>query len=241
MTDEVIYSGRELEAMDFAVNYHRWILAFFRPYLGKRIVEVGAGTGSFSEMLLAEAIDSLSVVEPSKAMHAQLAQRLAGSQAMQATTYHATFRQVAAHLKAAQAPDCVVYVNVLEHIEDDEGELAAVRTLLETRDRVCIFVPALSALYSRFDKRLGHFRRYRKSELEGKCRHAGFNIVASRYFDVLGILPWWLNFTLLGRQNLSPGSVRLYDRAVVPLARAMESAIAPPLGKNLILVAERAS
>jgi hypothetical protein len=42
------YPGRELEAMSFAINYHRWILGLLTPYLGGRVVEVGAGAGSFS-------------------------------------------------------------------------------------------------------------------------------------------------------------------------------------------------
>src|SRR4051812_30371942 len=52
MQEQWSYPGRELESMVFAANYHRWILDIFRPYLGKRIVEVGAGSGSFSELLL---------------------------------------------------------------------------------------------------------------------------------------------------------------------------------------------
>ena len=238
MTEEIIYHGRDLEAMDFAVNYHRWILALFRPYLGRRVVEVGAGTGSFSELLLGEAIESLSLVEPSKAMYDQLAERFRQGP-RPVDTYKATFREVADRLRYAHQPDCVIYVNVLEHIEDDKGELAAVRDVLAAKGRICIFVPALPALYSRFDERLGHFRRYRRTELEGKCQLAGFDVLMSRYFDALGILPWWLKFTLLRSETMQAGAVSLYDRYVVPLARTAESAFSPPLGKNLILVAER--
>lgn len=51
--------------MSFAANYHRWILEIFAPYLGTRLVEVGAGTGSFSELLLERDLDSLTLVGPS--------------------------------------------------------------------------------------------------------------------------------------------------------------------------------
>jgi hypothetical protein len=46
------YFGKDLEAMSFANNYHRWILSEFLPYLGSSVAEVGAGTGSFSSLIL---------------------------------------------------------------------------------------------------------------------------------------------------------------------------------------------
>ncbi len=72
MSEKHGYAGKDLEAMSFAVNYHRWILSIFEPYLGKRVVEVGAGTGSFSELLLEQRLESLALVEPSTAMYQQL-------------------------------------------------------------------------------------------------------------------------------------------------------------------------
>ena len=76
MSEKHGYAGKDLEAMSFAVNYHRWILSIFEPHLGKRVVEVGAGTGSFSELLLERRLESLSLVEPSTAMHQQLCRRM---------------------------------------------------------------------------------------------------------------------------------------------------------------------
>ena len=51
MADAAAYAGRDLESMSFARNYHRWILDTFAPYLGTRLVEVGAGSGSFSRLI----------------------------------------------------------------------------------------------------------------------------------------------------------------------------------------------
>src|SRR6185503_16638370 len=76
MKEQWTYPGRELESMAFAVNYHRWILDIFRPYLGKRIVEVGAGSGSFSELLLETKPEQLDSIEPSSNMYPLLADHL---------------------------------------------------------------------------------------------------------------------------------------------------------------------
>ena len=240
MSESVGYVGKDLEAMSFAVNYHRWILSRFAPYLGKRVVEVGAGTGSFSELLLELRPQTLSLVEPSQSMFEQLSQRAPRfSGAVEVKLYNDTFDRVAAQIRARQQPDSIVYVNVLEHTADDKREIRVMAETLGPGGRAFIFVPALSWLYGSFDREINHYRRYSRGDLESKCRAAGFRILLSRYFDLFGVLPWWLKYRLLKSRKLEPGAVRLYDQAVVPIAKRLESTFAPPLGKNLLLVAEK--
>src|SRR5690242_8653103 len=71
------YPGKELEAMALATNYRRWIMESFKPFLGKHILEVGAGAGSFSEMFLRERPQSLTILEPSDNLYPSLSRRLA--------------------------------------------------------------------------------------------------------------------------------------------------------------------
>lgn len=235
------YTGRELEAMSEASNYHRWILTIFAPYLGRHLVEVGAGLGSFSELILSNhACETLSLVEPSGEMYQQLAAReLRMPSGPRVDTYHANFPEAAPFITAKQSVDSVIYVNVLEHIADDEVELDAIHQALSDKGRVFLFVPALRWLYGAFDERVGHVRRYTKSELEEKLRRAGFQIVFSGYFDLLGIAPWWIKYRLLKSATMEAGAVRFYDRYIVPATRRFESVIQPPIGKNVIMVAEK--
>lgn len=239
--DGFTYTGRELEAMSAASNYHSWILGIFTPYLGRHLVEVGAGMGSFSELILSHHVcETLSLVEPSREMFEHLrvrARQLPASPRID--VYHASFPEAAPQITAKQAPDSVIYVNVLEHIEDDEAELAAILDALSRPGRVFIFVPALTWLYGAFDERVGHLRRYMKSELEGKLSRAGFQILVSTYFDLAGVAPWWIKYRLLKSATMQTGAVRFYDRYIVPSARRFESVIKPPIGKNLIVVAEK--
>jgi SAM-dependent methyltransferase len=133
----------------------------------------------------------------------------------------------------------VVLVNVLEHIEDDERALAELARIVAPGGSLLIFVPALTFLMSKLDVLLGHFRRYHSAELMQKLRGAGLDLVSCRYFDLPGIVPWFVINRLLGSTSFSPAMVKLYDRAVVPLARRAEAIVSPPVGKNLVAISRR--
>lgn len=223
------YPGRDLEAMAFARHYHRWIRDRFLPYLGARVGEVGAGTGDFSELLLEAGPESLVAWEPSANLHPALTRRLAGDERV--TIVRDRFAP-----EDTGPLDTLCYVNVLEHIADDEAELAAARRALGPGGNLCLFVPALPRLYSEQDRSVGHFRRYRRRDLRDRLHRAGFVIREISWFDIAGILPWWLAYRVL-RRRVTPGAVGGYDRWVVPVMRRVESLVPPPIGKNLLVVA----
>ncbi|MFL6374500.1 MAG: class I SAM-dependent methyltransferase [Pyrinomonadaceae bacterium] len=239
MTEPAVgYEGKDLEAMDGADAYRAWILDLFKPYLGKRIVEVGAGIGSFSKLLLETSPEKLTLVEPS-AMFDRLRNQF-GEEApgTRVKLYNQLFSDVAGEIRI-QEPDSIIYINVLEHIEDDIGELGLVRETLAPKGRLFLFVPALPFLYSKLDRHIGHFRRYGRSELREKVADAGFRILELRWFDMLGIAPWLVKYRLFGSMTVEAAAVRAYDSIAVPLIRPLENFISPPIGKNLLLIAER--
>ena len=238
MQDQWSYPGRELESMVFAVNYHRWILDIFRPYLGKRIVEVGAGSGSFSELLLETKPERLDSIEPSWNMYPLLADHFRHLKAADnARAHQGSLIGCLDVLRKEKAPDSIVYVNVLEHVEHDTEELTAMSSLLRCGGHALIFVPANMWLMSDMDRELGHFRRYTMKELRTKCEAAGFRIERAFHFDILGIAPWWLKYRIGRSKTMEPGAVRLYDKLAVPVARLLETLVSPPIGKNLVLIA----
>jgi hypothetical protein len=56
---------------------------------------------------------------------------------------------------------------------------------------------------------------------------------------MVGILPWLFKYRLMGSLNMETAAVRAYDRIAVPFIKPLENLIQPPLGKNLLLIAER--
>lgn len=237
MTDApgVSYDGHDLEALFALDNYQRWIAHSFAPFLRGEAVEFGAGIGAMSRHLR-PLVERLDLVEPSTNLVTPLRQRFAGD---------AGVRVIADSLEAALARlpaggyDACVLVNLLEHIADDTQALAGMRRILRPGGHLLLFVPALPWLFSPLDALVGHRRRYTRAGLHRIVAAANLAIVDLRYFDLLGVLPWWLVNTLGGKRSFDPRMARLYDRIGVPLTRAFERALRPPLGKNLILVARR--
>ncbi len=234
MTDSFHYQADDLDAMAGAVNYTRWILSRFQPYLSGRVCEVGAGMGALSGHILDDpGVTGLSICEPSANLHARLVERFAGNDRV--AVHQATLAEIPA---VDTGFDAVIYDNVLEHIEDDAEEVATISRALSPGGHLLVLVPALSWLYSDFDASIGHHRRYHRPQLRAVLESAGLEIVDLRYMDVLGVLPWYVSMVLM-KGGLNPAAVRLYDRVGIPVARALESVLPPPIGKNLLAVARK--
>jgi SAM-dependent methyltransferase len=218
-------SGYNLEVMAQAERYNRFLLDLVRPLArgAKRVLDFGAGSGTFARPLSAQGVDVIAV-EPDAALRAKL-------------PGHA-YADVAGIPDAAV--DLVYSFNVLEHIEDDAAALAQLRRVLRPGGRLLLYVPAFMVLYTEMDRRIGHLRRYRKQPLKRLVERAGFTVEDVRYADSLGYLAA-LAFRLAGPRDgsLSAGAVKLYDRYVFPLSRMLDLALDPLVGKNLVLRATR--
>ncbi len=136
-TPRVEYIGKDLEAMDFAENYHRWILSLCRPYLGKRVVEVGAGTGSFSELLMETEPAMIALIEPSEMFDALQEKISTLETPIETRLFNDIFVNVAGEIRDEIRPDSIVYINVLEHIEDDNLELTTAHSCIEIGGYIC--------------------------------------------------------------------------------------------------------
>jgi hypothetical protein len=190
---------KTLEIMNTANNYNHWIVEEIKPYLGKVNAEVGAGIGSISK-LIAPHVEKLIAFEPDETLIPILRNNING----RAEIINSTLTPI-------QRLDSLIYINVLEHIENDRLELKKAYNILKQDGCLIVFVPALQWLYSDFDKSIGHYRRYYKKELVNLIENTGFKIVKAKYFDFPGILPWFINFTLL-KKHLNISNIRLYDK-----------------------------
>jgi len=214
-------------------NYQKWIIDYFKPYLYGQCIEYGAGTGTYSALLQPYA-ERLILVEPSPNLAAELRSRFEGEKEISviedSLETHVSDRE-------DSSTDTIVLINVLEHIKDDKNILDEFYRVLKPGGNLLLFVPALNFLFSNMDRVLKHYRRYNLKDLGSIVEDSGFTIIDARYFDFLGIFPWWLIFTLGGKEEFNSKLSVLYDRLGVPASRFIEGLARPLFGKNIILVA----
>lgn len=99
------------------------------------------------------------------------------------------------------AVDALVAFEVLEHISDDERALRGWVKWVRPGGLVLLSVPAHQHRFGPMDTAVGHYRRYSKSELEGKLERAGLVDVEVRAYGMPAgyILDWVRQRVLAGR------------------------------------------
>ncbi len=220
-----------LERMAAACRYNRWMFERLRPWVGRRVLEIGAGIGTMSAFFVDRERVVLTDTEP------HYLRRLRERFADQPHVSVAELRLPAVNPQlVAERLDTAVCLNVLEHIEDDRRALGAMYSLLEPRGRLVLLVPALRVLYGALDEALGHFRRYVPRELSARLGEAGFRVRHLEYFNLAGTPGWWFAGRVLRRPLIPPGALRCYD-ALVPLFR-LESLLPWRIGQSLIAIGE---
>lgn len=223
--------AKALDALTEATNYADWIIDLAQAHLGSCILELGAGHGTVTDRLL----------KHGKVAAADLSPRcveVLREKYEEHPDVEVLHGDVATVIEG-RAFDTVVLVNVLEHIEHDGAALRDILTGLRPGGTVVLFVPAFQALYSEFDRMVGHHRRYRRGELAALVKGAGFEVVEARYVNCIGAVAWWVVARQLGRFPKSRAAMRAYDRTVVPVIRAVESRWTPPFGQSVLCIGRR--
>jgi SAM-dependent methyltransferase len=220
-----------LERMAAAPRYNRWMFERLRPWVGRRVLEIGAGIGNMSAFLADR--ERLVLTDTEDYYLGRLRERFAGRNHV--TVGRLELPAVDATL-VAERLDTVVCLNVLEHIGDDRASLGAMYGLLQRGGRLVLLVPSLPALYGTLDEALGHFRRYVPGELSAKLAAAGFRVRHLEYFNLAGVPGWWFAGRVLRRRLIPVGALRWYE-ALVPLFR-LERLLPWRIGQSLIAIGE---
>lgn len=215
-------------------RYNHWIYEQIAAAIGRRILEVGSGTGNITQFLCAGGQQVMATdVVPG---YRNELQRLFGAKPNVQVGKFDLDKEAPPEF-IARPFDTVVCLNVLEHIEDDLFALQQMNRTLAPGGKLALLVPAHRILYGEFDRAVGHFRRYEKRELTGKLKEAGFAVREMKFFSLLATLPWLVNGRLLKRDYLPANQANLADR-LVPLLK-LERFIGPPCGLSLIAIAQK--
>lgn len=223
------YSGTELELFAKAVRWKAYWGRFARPHITGKVLEVGAGLGANMAVLQHPGVRSWLCLEPDPRLAAAIRARPDLPEAADVMT--ATIHD----LPATPAFDTVLYLDVLEHIEDDAGELRAALDRLTPGGRLVVFAPAHNWLFSPFDAAIGHHRRYSRSSLR-RAMPNGAPPLSARYLDSAGALLSLANRFLLRSPAPTQKQILFWDRRIVPVSRLLDPVLGFRLGKNLLMV-----
>ena len=222
---------RALDGDEDRRNYHRYQHSLIAPHCGRSVLEIGAGTGALSARF-GGGVERLVVtdVDPEAVDH--LTRRFAGRGDVEVRSF-----DLLAGETLTEPVDTAVAVNVLEHLTDDAQALRTLAKSVRPGGSLVLFVPGYDQLYGDFDRKVGHVRRYTPAMLRSAAQRAGLNVITSRPVNLLGGLAWWAAVRKGGTGSPRPRMVRVYDRVVVPLTRALERFWTPPFGQSIFCVA----
>lgn len=223
--------GKEtLDVMRAAPFYNKWLFSFFRPHLKGRILEAGAGTGTFSEYFSKSSSDFTAVDYNKEYINLLKKKYNAGFGDIQKGEFFFKNKKF----------DTIVTLNVVEHIKDDITALKNFYELLNEGGKLLILVPAHKFAYSDIDKNLGHYRRYSTVDLSTKLKKAGFAVKESRYLNLLGLVGWFLSGKVFGKSQLETGQLSIFETISKPLL-FLEKIVKMPVGLSVYIIAEKKS
>jgi SAM-dependent methyltransferase len=212
------------------VNYIDWLAALCDPWLGDRPIEVGAGRGDYAERWRRPG-RTLVLSDADPRRYADLAERFAATPDVETRFLTAPVTESADYTAA-------VALNVLEHIEDDVSALRSFAGLVRPGGSGVVVVPAFPIAMSDFDRRIGHYRRYRRHVLRSRMTAAGLEPVTVHYVNAVGLFGWLLLIRLLRGRPRDGAALRLFDRLIVPVLRRLEHRWRPPFGQSVLGVAK---
>ncbi|MBN9623601.1 MAG: methyltransferase domain-containing protein [Actinobacteria bacterium] len=196
-----------------------------------RVLEVGAGIGTFSERLLAKPIDHLWAMEPWEPCVEALNRDFGSNERV--TVVDEALPGAPSLEDQRGRIDFILCQNVLEHIGDDQGALDAMSAALRPGGRLHLLVPGNPRLYGPLDRSYGHFRRYTKAVVRERLMLAGLEVDDLYSFNALGIPGWWVQNRRGTNAEISSGSLRAYE-ALLKIWKPVEKRWRPPMGLSVI-------
>lgn len=232
---DFVYVGTELELFAHAVNWKAYWRSQVAPYLSGEILEVGAGIGTNTVLLGGLTTGSWVCLEPDPALAGQLQQSLDTN--ADRSRYQLVIGTVADLDRTTQF-DAILYIDVLEHIADDHGELVRAMTHLRPGGTLIVLAPAHQWLFTPFDEAIGHYRRYSKRTLAA-AGPGGLRLERLVYLDAAGLLASTANRVALNRRLPTAQQIHFWDSWLVPNSVRLDRWLRYSIGKSVLAVWRR--
>jgi SAM-dependent methyltransferase len=226
------YEGTELELFANAFRWKSYWRVQIASWVRGKVLEVGAGLGANTSMLCDPSHELWMCLEPDPIMAEGLERAIAVG--LLPAGCHVR-RGTIDDLAPKDRFDAVLYVDVLEHIEDDRGELSRAAEHLAPGGSLIVLSPAHQALFSPFDEAIGHFRRYDRRLLSAIAPRS-VELTRLRYLDSVGMLTSLANRFVLSQSLPTRGQLAFWDRCLVPVSRLLDPLLGYRVGRSILAV-----
>lgn len=227
---EDIHGSQILGRLNRAPRFTKWMADVIRPYVGEKVLEIGAGTGNLTAQLIPRKLYWASDVNP---LYLAYLENVVFNRPYMRVGY--TDGEKAESYPHEQKFDTVICLNVVEHLADDLAALNNIRDVLEDRGRAIVLVPCGPWLFGSLDEVLGHQRRYTRKHLTELVEKAGFHLEEMLEFNRVGVIAWWLNGRLLRRRTFGLWQIKMLN-LLTPLFRVLDDFLPlPPLSLIAVL------
>jgi 2-polyprenyl-3-methyl-5-hydroxy-6-metoxy-1,4-benzoquinol methylase len=233
--------AQTLEVMAGAKKFSYWMYQQIQPFLKGHVLEIGCGIGNISTYLLQDGF-STTLSDYNPAYLSTLQHKFVKYPNLQAVLsinlQHPNFEIAYADLCASF--DTIFLLNVIEHLPFDAVSVAHCQWLLKPEGRLIVLAPAYKTLFCNLDKNLGHYRRYTQSSLAQLLINEQLAVIKKRYFNLAGIIGWFIQGKLLKGSMLNNSSLKVYN-ALVPFFKVIDRLIRYRMGLSVWVVGKKNS
>lgn len=230
---EFHYVGTELDVFVHAVHWKSYVQRKVREFLIGDVLEVGAGIGAATQVFNDGTQKRWVCLEPDPSLAERIKPNL-----FRALKNCEVSVGTLAQLDLREQFDAILYMDVLEHIEDDEAELLRAVRHLRPNGFLTVLSPAFPWLYTPFDAAIGHYRRYTKTSLRGVAPN-GLKEERFQYLDVVGMLASAGNRLFLRSASPTVKQIQFWDHMLVPISEFFDPVVGYSLGRSVLAVWRR--
>ncbi len=202
------YPEKATENFDTATFHIQYCLYFIKKFVSGKVLEVGAGCGSFTKNYFNKNYQ-LTLTEVDKKNFDDLKEKFKNFENIKVEN---------SQIDAISGKfNSILYLHVLEHIQDDYKELDNAIKKLENNGYLIIMAPAHQKIYGNLDKAVGHFRRYEKDFFKENLM--GLKREKLLFLDTIGYWLYFLN-KLFFKEEIFPSKFKIFiwDKLCTPIS-----------------------
>jgi SAM-dependent methyltransferase len=227
------YGSSILSGLKHARRLNFWIGKSLRPFVGDRVLEIGAGIATLTNQFIPREVYVAADRNPHCLRY------------LQSFSFGKPYLHVL-HIDPSEPEhfeglhekfDTALVVNVLDRVDDDQVVLKNIWSTLQPGGVALVFVPQNPSLFGKLDIALGRRERYTRATLEDSLTTAGFQIEKIIEFNRFSVPGWWLNGSLFGKRQISRLQLKLAD-LTMPLLSRIDN-VCPWNGLSLIAIARK--